>query len=89
MVTGGEDEGMSREEAEAELGRRYRIRIFVELEHQAKQLQMRGSTMVEQADQIGTGLVGLVELMAPRLLRAALGEPGEEAGDGDEGPEER
>jgi hypothetical protein len=76
---------MTEAEALGELGRRYRIRIVVELEHQDRQLQMRGSTMVEHPDQIGTGLVGLVELMAPRLLRAALGE----TGDGDEGPEER
>src|SRR4029453_18985511 len=67
---------MTREEAEAELGHRYRIRIRVELQHQdlaGGLLQLKGATMVESPKEIGVGLIGLVELMAPRLLHAAMG----------------
>jgi hypothetical protein len=71
---------MTEDEAAGELGRRYRIRILVELEHGDDCVQLKGSTMVERADQVGVGLVGLVELMAPRLLRAV---PGPEGGAAD------
>jgi hypothetical protein len=81
---------MTRAEAEEVLGQRYRIRILVELEHsdiEGGLVQLKGSTMVERPEEIGVGIVGLVELMAPRLMRAVLGGEGDGEGEGRQGPQ--
>ena len=68
---------ISRADAVAELGRRYRVRFLVEVEHEGNSYGARGTTVARERAEVEVAAVELLRVMLGRALEQLGGVPSE------------